>query len=357
MSTNTVYWQWYYCGVLLGYGQIGILWLIMAGVIGRWFKDLQGLMIGLCSAMTGIGGAVFNIVGQTVLGPNLLTEETWRDLYRVFSICCLVGTVPWQILFLRSHPGDVGLKAYGELIDENAEVQEEEVLYGFTQGEAMKTWYFWVLCIFGATTNVAGIYPQHFTAFYQGFVAIDNDAMQAAIAAGATDVVLADYSIPDLMAMSGTLEAFAMVGMAVGKIVTGAVESKSVTAALFLGLITGVGGIIAMWWGGTVKILPVLFGGGFIYGAMYAWVTVVLPYLTRGLFGDLHYDSIYGVVLMPTNIVGAFAASGLALIYAGPGWAAYWIVAIAFVALSFLVGLALWKIGRPKYVEKFGERV
>ena len=359
MSTNTIYWQWYYCGVLLGYGQIGILWLIMAGVIGRWYKDLTALMIGICSAMTGIGGAVFNIVGQTVLGPNLLTEETWRDLYRVFCICIIAGTIPWQILFLRSHPGDVGLKAYGELIDETVEVQEEEVLYGFAPTEAYKTWYFWALCVFGATANVCGIYPQHFTAFYQGFVAIDNDSMQAAIAAAAdpSTVVLADYSIPELMAMSGTLEAFAMVGMAVGKVVTGAVESKSMMGALILGLVTGVGGIFAMWMGGTAKILPILWGGGFIYGCMYAWVTVVLPWLTRQLFGDLHYDQIYSVVLIPTNLVGAFAAGGLALIYQGPGWSAYWVVAIAFVAVSFLLALVIYKVGRPKYVEKFGERI
>lgn len=66
------------------------------------------------------------------------------------------------------------------------------------------------------------------------------------------------------------------------------------------------------------KALPVLFFGGFIFGMLYPLVTTALPYITRLLFGEKDYDKIYSVILMPVNLVGAFAASGLALIYQGP---------------------------------------
>ena len=52
------------------------------------------------------------------------------------------------------------------------------------------------------------------------------------------------------MAISGTLEAFSMVGMMIGKICTGILESKSVQLALIVGIVTGVLGICGIWFGG-----------------------------------------------------------------------------------------------------------
>lgn len=66
--------------------------------------------------------------------------------------------------------------------------------------------------------NICGIYPQHYTNFYQGVVAVIPGTQTA---------------IPELMAISGTLEAFSMVGMMNGKICTGILESKSVQLAAY----------------------------------------------------------------------------------------------------------------------------
>ena len=178
--------------------------------------------------------------------------------------------------------------------------------------------------------NILGIYPQHYTTYYQTVVAVDS----------------AGVAIPDLMIMSGTLEAFSMAGMAIGKVVTGAVESKSLQAALILGVITGAGGILCIWFGGFNKITPILFGGGFIYGCVYAWVTVMLPYLTRSIFGDLHYDKIYSVILIPVNLVGATAASGLAVINQTFG------LDIVLIVVIYLLATLVFKVGRKEYEEK-----
>ena len=140
-----------------------------------------------------------------------------------------------------------------------------------------------------------------------------------------------------------------MVGMMIGKICTGILESKSVQLALIVGIVTGVLGICGIWFGGYNKILPILFGGGLIYGFIYAFVTTLLPYLTRQIFGDLHYDKIYSVILMPVNLVGAFAASGLALIYQGPGWDWYFIVGLCVAVICFVLGFIVVKWGMKDY--------
>ena len=192
MSQFTAIWQWYIAGVFLGFAQITLLWLVTAGVLGRWFKKKLGFFLGLSYAMTGVGGATFNIVGQFVLGPNLLVEETWRNLYMVFGAACLVP-LPFYIFALRNHPQDVGLKAYGEQLTEGEEIDEEHLqLKGMEPKQAYTKWYFYVLIIAGCLMNILGIYPQHYTTYYQTVVAVDASGV----------------AIPDLMIMSGTLEAF-----------------------------------------------------------------------------------------------------------------------------------------------------
>ena len=134
-----------------------------------------------------------------------------------------------------------------------------------------------------------------------------------------------------------------MVGMAVGKVTIGAIESKSIQAALLFGAAAGIIGLIGVWIGGFNKMIPVLFGGGFIFGMIYPLVTTALPYMTRILFGEKDYDKIYSRILMPVNLVGAFAASGLALIYQGPGWVTFFIVGIILSVVLYVLGaLTVW---------------
>jgi MFS family permease len=338
MSTFTVIWQWYIAAIFIGFSQITLLWLMTAGVLGRWFKKKLGFALGLSYAMTGAGGAVLNIVGQFVLGANLLVEDTWRDLYFLFGCLCAVGTIPWTALCLRNAPEDVGLKAYGAPIAEGEVIDEEDIhLSGIEPKKAYTSWYFYVLIIAGCLMNICGIYPQHYTNYYQSLVAVYPGT---------------ETAIPELMIMSGTLEAFSMVGMMIGKILTGIIESKSVQAALIVGIVTGIAGISCIWFGGYNKILPILFGGGLIYGFIYAFVTTLLPYLTRQIFGDLHYDKIYSVILIPVNLVGATAASGLALINQTFGWDVFFTLDIVVMLLIYAFCTIAYKAGKKAYADK-----
>ncbi|MGN0302205.1 MAG: MFS transporter [Anaerotardibacter sp.] len=334
MSTYTQVWQWYISGIFMGFGEITMLWLMVAGLLNRWFKKNLGLCLGLSYAMTGIGGAVFNLIGQFILGPNLLYEETWRTLYLVEGVCAFFLSVPFTLFALRSYPEEVGLKAYGApLGDGEVEHVDHESLPGLPASVALKKWYFWVLAIAGCVFNVAGIFPQHFTTYYQTLVACTADGQ----------------TIPELMIMSGTLEACCMAGMAVGKVTIGAIESKSIVAALSFGSICGVIGMLGVWFGGFDKFIPVLFFGGFIYGMCYPLVTTVLPFITRVLFGDRDYDKIYSYILIPVNLVGAFAASGLALIYQSVGWVPFFLVGIAAAVACWIIGMVVVKAGGKDY--------
>lgn len=336
MSFYTELWQWYVSGALIGFGEITLLWLMVAGLLNRWFNKRLGLAIGLSYAMTGAGGAVLNLLGQHLLGPDL---SGWRDVYLVLGIVAFALSVPFTLFAIRSHPEDVGLKPYGALLDEEgaaAQVGPVE-LPGIPAKRTFRTWYFFALVFAGCMANIGGIFPQHFTTFYQSYVAVDRDSLQAVAA---------------LMVMSGTLEAFTMVGMAGGKVLIGALESRSIQRALVIGCVGGFFGLAGIWVGGENVILPVLFGGGLLYGLIYPFVTTLLPYLTRLIFGSKDYDRIYSVVLIPVNLVGAFAASGLALIYQNAGWDAFFIVGLASIVVIYVGFNIAYYAGKRVYLEK-----
>ncbi len=337
MSFYTELWQWYVSGVLIGIGEITLLWLMVAGLLNRWFKKRLGLVIGLSYAMTGVGGAVLNIIGQFLLGPEL---TGWREVYLVLGSVAFVLSVPFTMFGIRSHPEECGLKAYGEPLhmvgEEDAGAHPAEA-DGLTAKQAFKSWYFYALVFAGCMANIGGIFPQHFTTFYQSFVAIDRETLQAVAA---------------LMVMSGTLEAFTMVGMAGGKVLIGALESRSVRLALVVGCTGGFLGLTGIWVGGYTVVLPVLFAGGLLYGLIYPFVTTLLPYLTRLIFGSREYDQIYSVVLVPVNLVGAFAASGLALIYQNVGWNAFFIVGLVSIVIIFFGFYIAYQAGKKVYLEK-----
>jgi MFS family permease len=335
MSTYTALWQWYVSAVFIGFGEVTMLWLMIAGLLNRWFKKRLGLVIGISYAMTGLGGAVLNIVGQTLLGADL---SGWREVYLTLGIIAFCLSVPFTIFAIRSHPSDVGLKPYGaNLSDEEESDGTAKEPPGIPAKVAYTRWYFFAIVIAGCMANIGGIFPQHFTTFYQSYVAVDRETLE---------------KIAELMILSGTLEAFTMVGMAGGKVLIGALESKSIQLALIVGCVGGFLGLSMIWAGGEMVILPILFTGGLLYGLIYPFVTTLLPYVTRLLFGSRDYDRIYSVILIPVNLVGAFAASGLALIYQNAGWNAFFVVGLISIVVIYVCFNVAYYGGRKHFEEK-----
>ncbi len=290
MSTYTQVWQWWLSGVLIGFGEICNLWLLVPVLVNRWFKKRAGFCIGLCMAFTGIGGVVFNLLGQSLIGHDL---SNWRTTYLVFGIVALVLSVPFTLLCIRSHPEDKGLLPYGAAADaaERREGRLAPHLTGMTLSQAMRKPFFYTICLCGGLFNIVSIMAQFFPK-YVVFLSTDN--FGAPIAA--------------LLGLTGTLESFTMAGQAGGKVIVGAIESRTVKGALLFSCLCGVVGVTACWQSAGVASLPLLFAGGFIFGFFYASVTVIMPYIVRVVFGMKDYDRIYARVQVVVNLCGAFAA-------------------------------------------------
>ena len=83
MSVSNEIWMFYLAAVLLGLGEISILWLAIPTLINRWFADKAGTFIGLCMAFTGIGGAVWSAVFTGLRSSGM-------DFHTIYLILSLI---------------------------------------------------------------------------------------------------------------------------------------------------------------------------------------------------------------------------------------------------------------------------
>ncbi len=328
-------WCYWVAGFIIGLGLVCVEFTMTAGILSRWFHTNYGTVTGIVFAMTGLGGVVWNIIGQFVLGPDL---AGWQTLYMVFGVCIFLGTLPLIAIFVKRTPQECGTLPFGMPLDvaaQEAEIEGEQVAIeepGFSAKEVLKMPFFWTLLLGAGLLNTITTMSQLFATYVQ-FLGHDGWGGQALVA---------------LLLLSGTLEAFASAGQGGGKVLIGFVESHSVIAAQVIGYVGGAIGLLMMWW------LPQLFGeagiwpmfcGGLFYGLAYACSTAMLPYLVREVFGGRDFDKIYSWMVAVFNGIGALGATGWALLSESLGWHAFFIGGLFVLTVTFLLLGYTWIAG------------
>ncbi|GLH97595.1 MFS transporter [Phytohabitans aurantiacus] len=158
----TASWQLILCwGVLVGLGTGSMALAFVATVTGRWFVRRRGLVTGVLTA----GGAAGQLVFLPLLA-SVVEARGWRTAALIVSLAALAVVVP-VLFWLRDHPADVGVTAYGAFSDEPAPPADGRGAARRALGAlraAARTRAFWLLAggfaICGATTN--GLVGTHF---------------------------------------------------------------------------------------------------------------------------------------------------------------------------------------------------
>ena len=99
MSVSNEIWMFYLAAVLLGLGEISILWLAIPTLINRWFADKAGTFIGLCMAFTGIGGAVWSAVFTGLRAGGM----DFHTIYLIWAVIALVTSLPFTLFLSLIH--------------------------------------------------------------------------------------------------------------------------------------------------------------------------------------------------------------------------------------------------------------
>lgn len=146
-------------GFVIGIGT-GLTAMVMGATIAtRWFTARRGFVIGLLTASTATGQLVF-----MPLIAALTEAYGWRSAV-IFIIAMLFVCAAAMLAFMRDRPSDLGLKPYGQTVDEppaaTALTSNSPI---DTLIEAARTRIFWVLFlsffVCGLSTN--GLIQTHF---------------------------------------------------------------------------------------------------------------------------------------------------------------------------------------------------
>ncbi len=280
MSACQAVWQFYVCGAVLGVGVCPLIYLAVPTLINAWCVRRVGFFVGLCMAFTGIGGVVFNPLGTALINSG---AEGWRTAYLVFAGIVAAGTLPFTLLVVRSRPEDKGVAPYGA--GESAEKDGEQAdADGVPAERAMRMPAFFALAAFCGMITLNQTIYQFLAGYAQSFA----------------------ETLPAVAAASGVVASAAMGGQAVGKVLLGTINDRSVRLGVCVGIGAGVAGVTLMWL--FPGALPLLLAGAFLFGVVYAMTTVQTPLLVRTVFGGADYTNIYSRVSMVGSLMSAVAA-------------------------------------------------
>ncbi|WP_167099621.1 MFS transporter [Amycolatopsis granulosa] len=310
----TASWQLLLCwGVLVGLGTGSMALAFVATVTSRWFVRHRGLVSGILTAASAAGQLVF-----LPLLAALATHQGWRTASLVVAFAAL-AVVPITLIFLRDHPSEIGLTAYGA-----TEAEEVPPSSGAARralqvlGQAAKTRTFWLLAggfaVCGASTN--GLIQTHFVP------AAHEHGMPPTTAAS-------------LLAVVGLFD------------VAGTIASGWFTDRFDPRILLGVYYFLR---GGSLILLPHLFAPttqppmwAFIIFYGLDWVATVPPTvaLARERFG-VSGPIVFGWVFASHQIGASIAATGAGLIHDHTGsYNPAWYIAGGLCALATVMSLLI----------------
>jgi len=172
----TALWQlWLTWGLMLGLSTGITANVLGATVASRWFTKRRGLVVGMLSASSATGQLLFLPVAAW-----LADHIGWRQAMMPAALLCMVCLVLVQ-LFMRDHPGDVGLPSYGEdeIVTPPARRGSNALKLSFgALALASRNRTFWILAatffVCGLSTN--GLVQNHFIPLCHDF---GMDAVEA----------------------------------------------------------------------------------------------------------------------------------------------------------------------------------
>ncbi len=186
----TALWQlWLTWGVLIGLATGLTAMVLAATVANRWFGPRRGLVMGLLSAANATGMLLFLPVAAW-----LAAHFGWRMAMMPAAGACALCLV-LVVLFLRDHPGELGLPACGETeirpAPSRAAAGGAVLLSLRTLREAAGNGIFWVLfatfVVCGLSTN--GLVQNHFIPLCHDFGMTDVAAAGVLAMMGAFDFI------------------------------------------------------------------------------------------------------------------------------------------------------------------------
>lgn len=308
-SVMSAVWQFYVAALFLGISVAFQLYLSFPTLVNRWFRVKVGLMMGICTAASGVGGMLFS-----PLIAWLITDFGWRWAYAACGLLVLGVVSPLLAIFLRSFPSDKGLQPYGADKAASADAKSAADTDGIPYAKAVRMPVFYAVLVFSffmmAVSTLNLFIPNY-------FVSLSYTLEQASYAAAAV-----------------------MAGVTADKLLLGHINDRNTMAGVLLSTLGGALGLILLL---VESTLWLGLAGCLLFGLAYSGVTVQTAMLTRRVFGSLNYARIYSMVSIALAAGGALASGGWGLLQEATSYAFIMAAGTASLILCALLGVSALK--------------
>lgn len=284
-SFATQLWMFYIGGALLGIGLAWTTTTIVGYVVGKWFKEKKGTVMGVILASNGLGAAVAIQIVSPIIEKSAFG---YQNAYRLIALLLLCVAVLVLLLFKDAPKGYVETGKPGG----KKKPARGDSWVGMTFGDAVKKPYVYVaaLCIF-----LTG-------ACLQGVVGIKS--------ANLKDVGMGDFVAPVASIYSLALIATKfLAGVSFDKLglrLTLLICQSLGAVAIFMMAVMGMNGTDTLTFAVAAHILLAI---------AIPLETIMLPLITAGMFGEKDYAKIMGLVVSVNTAGYAVGAPLTNLVY------------------------------------------
>lgn len=271
----------------IGYGAChtaGAAWIVKA-----WFHRHHGLVLGIVTMGTGLGGSAFSI-----FLTGIMERLDWRWAHFI-SAGLLIVTMLLMLVLLRDAPEKIGLKPYGDDLTHakgHREKRQEKNWPGISVQATRRHPAFWmmtgcVLIVCICVTGASSVLVAHF----QG--------------KGYSEMEAAQY------------QSVYMLALAIIKLLGGWVSEKIGGKAL--GVICMACAVVGLWTLTDLTNPYLAYITVVIFAAALTMTSVTVPLLTESVFGTETGASILGVILGVSSLASVFSAPITTLCYDAVG--------------------------------------
>ena len=248
-------------------------------IIGDWFHRYRGMVLGVVTAATGLGGSLF-----CILQSKLIQNYGWRMSYR-FSTLMLLLIAVLVFLTTRNRPDQMGLRPYGEgllpIKQRHRAGMSDDNWPGFSLTQLIKMPTFYLML---AATFVSSV------SMYLAFYVIVPHMQDCGLTAD----------------QAATMQSTMLLMLAAAKLLVGSLSD--VIGGKGVSLLCTVCAIISLWLLTRVTDMTSGILAVVVFSMCLPQTTITVPLLTSSLFGYRAHDTAMSIFLSMIS-VGAMVAS------------------------------------------------
>lgn len=266
---SSIYHLYLFYGIFVGMGMSGAF-IPLTSTVARWFVKRRGLMTGIVTSGSGIGGLI-----SPPIASRLILNYGWRTSFAILGSIVFGGVVLLS-QFIKKDPSSIGQVPYGEEIINSDKINIQ--LKGFPLREAIHQSRFWIFFL---------------TGFCYGYCVF---AIMVHIVPHAIELSIEPLKAANILA---TIGGFSIIGKILMGKIGDIIETRYV---LILGFLLISCGLISIVFTNNISLLLIW---GAIFGFGYGGIAVSHSPLIAEMFGLKAHGLIFGILNLSVMTGGA----------------------------------------------------